>query len=214
MSRKGLNELTFYRTIFPEELYLVPDEQMVPIPPEVEAQVVPTIVSQAEVPPAAPPEPAPPPMPTASVVEAPPSNLPMNPAETLSPTVAQQSKGDGSGAIIVQRLPKATFAKLRDDEFWQKFLTFLKLDWPTVRFVNVLTPEPLPLEALRASVPGATTLLLFGEDLVAPLPPTLPTYKVIEGKTLKVLKAHAVAELDDERKRALMVALKSLMVDR
>lgn len=132
-------------------------------------------------------------------------------AVEITTTTAQQSRGDGSGVLVVQRLAPADFGKLNQNPFWQKFLQFLKLDWTTVRFVNVLTPEPLALESLRAAVPQATRMLLFGDNLVMPMPPTLPKYQVLEGKTMRVLMAHAVADLDDERKRALMTALPGLM---
>jgi len=252
MSAERTDLLAFFETLFPEDIYLVPEpasraaavaETAVPLSVGATARSQSSALRHEEMPaaPGAPFQKASTPMSvskrvTAEVEErpadvlasalhptatAPDSTTPASasaatpapaagtaPASSISSAVAQQSKGDGTGAIIVQRLPKAVFAKLREDVFWEKFLAFLKLDWTTVRFVNVLTPEPLALDALRAEAPKATRMLLFGDNLVAPLPPTLPRYKVLEGKTMKVVLAHAVAELTDERKRELMQAMR------
>lgn len=128
----------------------------------------------------------------------------------VSGTTHQQSRGDGTGAVVVQRIPPAEAAKLNQNEFWQNFLKFLGLDWPTVRFVNVLTAAPLPLPELLASAPGATRLLLFGSGLVTPLPPEAPAYDLYQlpdgGPTL--LRAHAVPDLTPERKKLLLAAVK------
>ena len=128
----------------------------------------------------------------------------------VSGTTHQQSRGDGTGAVVVQRIPPAEAAKLNQNEFWQNFLKFLGLDWPAVRFVNVLTAAPLPLPELLASAPGATRLLLFGSGLVTPLPPEAPAYDLYQlpdgGPTL--LRAHAVPDLTPERKKLLLAAVK------
>ncbi len=126
-------------------------------------------------------------------------------------TSHQQSRGDGSGAIIVQRLPAASFAQLNKEEFWQNFLKFLGLDWTTVRFVNVLQQEPLPLPDLLESAPGATRLLLFGSGLVTPLPldsVAYDPYQLPNGGPVLV-RAHAVDALTTERKKLLLGAVQN-----
>ncbi len=123
-------------------------------------------------------------------------------------TTHLQSRGDGSGAVVVQRLAAAEFAQLNQNAFWQNFLRYLKLDWPQVRFVNVLTATPLPLAEVLASAPDAQRLLLFGSGLVSPLPPEAPAYEryaLPEGPEL--LRTHAVADLTPERKRLLLTAV-------
>ncbi len=132
------------------------------------------------------------------------------PAPAFIPgTTHQQSRGTGAGALIVQRLPPAEFAQLNQQAFWQNFLKFLGLDWPTVRFVNVLTAAPLPLPELLASAPEAAKLLLFGSGLVAPLPTEAPAYDVypLPENGPALLRAHAVADLTPERKKLLMTAV-------
>ncbi len=126
----------------------------------------------------------------------------------LTPAQAQQSRGDGTGAILVMRVPREEFAQLNQNDFWVKFLGFLKLDFPTVRFINVLTADPLALSAVRAAAPDATRLLLFGSQLVAPLPKEAPAYQPYPLENgLTLLRAHAAADLNTERKKLLLAAV-------
>ena len=126
-------------------------------------------------------------------------------------TTHQQSRGDGSGAIIVQRLPAADFAQLNQVVFWQNFLRFLGLEWSQTRFVNVLTATPLPLPELLASAPGAARLLLLGSGLVTPVPldsRTYVSYPLPDGGPV-LLRLHPVADLTDDRKRLLLQAVQN-----
>jgi hypothetical protein len=226
--------LAFFQILFPEEIYAfgetggasgavgaapaapvaveAPPVAVIAAAPVV-IEATPVVVAPAVAP--VPALPAPEPAVAVAVVEpvvlSPPSlpSVPM-PTTWAIGTSHQQSRGDGSGAIIVQRLPPTAFAQLNKDEFWQKFLQFLGLDWTNVRFINVLQQEPLPLPDLLASVPGATRLLLFGSGLVTPLPhdsAAYDPYPLPDGGPLLV-RAHAVADLTNERKKLLLGAVK------
>lgn len=219
--------LAFFQLLFPEEIYAFGTAAA-------PATVAPELAAAAPVSAAPPPTPAPPqpsrPAALLAIAELPvapvapigppistfavssPEPVPVSPTPAfVSGTTHQQSRGDGSGAVVVQRIPAADAAKLNQNEFWQNFLKFLGLDWPTVRFVNVLTNDPLPLPELLASAPGATRLLLFGSGLVSPLPPEAPAYDLYAlpdgGPTL--LRAHAVTDLTPERKKLLLLAVKA-----
>lgn len=222
--------LAFFQTIFPEEIYAFgapapagpaargeepsPEPAAAPLPP-------PAVKAEAPAPALVTPQPSRPPLPLAA--EAPvappvssstaspePVSASLPPAFTPG-TTHQQSRGSGTGAVIVQRIPAADFAKLNQSEFWQNFLKFLGYDWPTVRLVNVLTNDPLPLPELLASAPGASRLLLFGSGLVAPLPPEAPAYDryQLPAGGPELLRVHAAAELTPERKRLLLAAVQS-----
>lgn len=229
--------LAFYRTLYPDPLYVVAGSARAagPVPAEdaplvaespqplAEPPMASPAATPASLPPAAPaeqpapaaapasPKPrlvAPPRLPPAPVPPRPLAPPPTPIATTLTPGTTQQSRGDGSAALVVVRLPPADFARLRDEPFWPNLLTALKLDWPVVRFVNVLTPDPLPLPALLALVP-APRVLVFGPTTVAPLPPGVARY---QPHPLPDKRALLVADLVGPAldKRALWIGLQTL----
>ena len=211
--------LEFFQTIFPDELYSFGAAEMrVPAEAPAVAEATPAVPAPAAAAPpvveriSSPPTASAPPLHHHSTTPhhpTPPSVPASLPPSFIPGTTHQQSRGDGSGAVVVQRLPSAEFAKLNQNEFWVNFLNYLGLDWPTVWFVNVLSTEPLPLPELLASAPGARRLLLFGSGLETPVPLEAPAYErfPLPGGGPELLRAHAVADLTAERKRLLLTAL-------